>query len=220
MQRPLGDAQPLFHAISRAVATMQGRLCITQGLDDLLALAQLGTGTVQTFLVTRFRVQPLQFSADMAQIIFLLPGRAQRFPCIRKSQGGLAHGIVGFDANFCLPIQAAKFIQERAVAARVQQATFVMLTMHLNQGSPQLAQQGGGDGLVINKGPAPAISTDLAAQYQAILDRQILLTQNIPYRMAGRQIERGGGHAPFGPFAHQARPTPAAQGQTQSVQQD
>ena len=114
-------------------------------------------------------------------------------------------------------------IEQRAVAARIDQAAIVVLAVQLHQERRQLAQQRDADGLVVDECLAAAIDFQLTLEDQRLarLDRDVGVVEQ--RGDAGRQrgeLEARHHARPVLAGAHQPAVGPRAEHQAQRVEQD
>ena len=126
----------------------------------------------------------------------------------------------GLDA---LDVAGPVAVEQRAVAARVDQPAVVVLAVQLDQRRGDRPQQRGADRLVVDEGLAPAVGAQRAAQDQRLarLDLDLGLGQRFAHRFGQRgELERRGNARPLLARADQRGFRPVAEHQPERVEQD
>ncbi len=119
-----------------------------------------------------------------------------------------------------LVVEAAIGIEQRAMGRRVDQRALVVLAVNLHQRRAERAQHLDADRLVVDERAGAAVGHLHAAQDQFVLDRNVIVRQQRPRRVRGRQIE-GRRHLPLlGALAHQRGVAAGAERQREGIEQD
>ena len=114
-------------------------------------------------------------------------------------------------------------VQKIAVPTRIDEAAIIMLAMQFDQCWRNFAQQRHAHRLIIDKGPATAISLEAPADHQrfARLYRHFGISQNSAQSVRqGRKVETGRHAGLIFARTHQCSLSPIPQNQPQCIEQD
>ena len=154
----------------------------------------------QPFLVARRRFQ-------------LLAGRRERR--LGRAPGGVAAGDPG-------AVDPREGVEQRPMAAWVEQAAIVVLAVDLDQQPAQLAQQRNRGRLVVDRRAAAAIRADDALDDHrfAGLDGNVIVGEEVCDGAVPRRLEGGGDHRPIGTMADQSAIGARADSKAKRIEQD
>ena len=217
---------PLDHAPGAAEPTLdatlvaQQRQCLADRGRELLAVHQAGAQRRQRLLLVRLRRQRVELGQDMAQIVLLRGGMLQ----LRRDLGTRPLQL----APACMReaqlrdcfLEATVSVEQATLDRRVEQPLLLVLAVHLDQQAADLAHQAGADRLVVDEAARATVGADHAAQHQVVLRRDAVLGEQCLDRIARRGREHGADACLRGAPTHQIAVRPAAQRQSQGIEQD
>ena len=162
---------------------------------QLLALLHVGACFGEPRFLARLRFERSQFGEMREQQVLVGLGGLDREPCLGQRILGAA------PAGPCRPqlraVDTGKAIEQRAVAARVDQTAIVVLAVQFDEEARDFAQQADADRLVVDEGLALAVGPELAAHDQrlTILDLDVGIVEPFGERAGQRRKFEARGHA-------------------------
>src|SRR5262249_42501810 len=127
-------------------------------------------------------------------------------------------GFVGLCHAASLARQAAKRVNQVAMAAWIDQRAIVMLAMDLDQGLAHLPQELHAHADIVDEGAAPAVGRLYAAQNEAVSCLKPVCGEKLDHEMVRRETEARRPLARGAPPPHQRGISPASDREGESVE--
>ncbi len=212
-----GDAQ----GGERRIRTLPDMAQLVEIAREALALLHAGAGAGELGLLAHHGHERSQFGEMRARELFLGFRRLDLAAPLGQHRLGLRPGGIG--AGEPIEIGSGIAIEQRAVAARIDEAAIIVLAVKLDQRGREFTQGARADGLVVDEGLGPAIGSDLAADDQRLarLKLDLALVQHLNDRgRQGARIETRGDARLLLSRAHEPGFGAIAQHEAERIEQD
>ena len=146
----------------------------------------------ERLLLAGLRIEAHELVQRMADIVGIGADRGDFGGMPRPLILGRAPGLPGGRHRFRLNAQAAKGIDEVAVAARVDERPVVMLAVDLDERPAHLAQELHAHGDVVDEGAGAAVGGLNAPQDQCRIGLQAVIGKEPQHGMIGGEVESRG----------------------------
>ena len=193
---------------------------LVQLARDLLGVHHQLPPRGERLLLAGLRIEAHKLVQRMADIVGIGADRGDFGGMPRPLILGGAPRLPGGRHRFRLAAQAAKGIDEVAVAARVDQRPVVVLAVDLDERPAHLAQELHANGDVVDEGAGAAVGGLDAAQDQRRIGLQAVIGKEPQHGMIGGEIESRGHLALAGALPHQRGIAAAADGKGEGIEQD